>query len=105
MRLALVAFLALAIACGRATAPPPHLVPTVVRAELAPGEDEVSMEIIELMCRPCATRIVGDAKRLPGVTAVHMELATKTLTVVFDTSLTGRARIVASVEDIVGHIQ
>ena len=63
------------------------------------------MEIVELMCRPCATRIVGDAKGLPGVTAVHMELATKTLTVVFDASRTDRDRVVASVEDIVGQIQ
>lgn len=72
---------------------------------LAPSEDEVSLEIVELMCRPCAARIVGDSRQLPGVTGVHLELATKTLTVRFDTALTQRARIIASVEHIVAKIQ
>lgn len=63
------------------------------------------MEIVELMCRPCASQIVAGAKELPGIVTVHMELATKTLTLVFDTSLTQRDRVVASVEEIVGRIQ
>lgn len=63
------------------------------------------MEVIELMCRPCASRIVASAKDLAGVTAVHMELASKTLTLRFDTRLTGRATVVAAIEDIVSRIQ
>ncbi len=107
MRLALVLCLSFAIGCGRTAAgpPPPHPVTGAPDQALPAGEDEVSMEILELMCRPCAAQIVGDAKRLPGVTDVHMELATKTLTLVFDTSLTQRDRVVASVEEIVGRIQ
>jgi copper chaperone CopZ len=107
VRPALVLFIALAVACGRPAAgpPPPHLLQSVPSEELAAGQDEVSMEIIELMCRPCASQIVGDSKVLPGVTAVHMELATKTLTLRFDTSLTQRDRVIASVEQIVARIQ
>jgi len=63
------------------------------------------MEIIELMCRPCASQIVGNARLLPGVTSVYMELATKTLTLRFDTSLTQRDQVIASVEQIVAQIQ
>ncbi len=63
------------------------------------------MEVIELMCRPCASQIVQDARQLPGVTSVQMELATKTLTLRFDTSITGRDSVVSEVEDIVARVQ
>jgi len=107
VRLALVLGLALATACARPAAgpPPPHLVRAVPSDELAAGEDEVSMEIVELMCRPCASRIVGGAELLPGVTGVRMELATKTLTLRFDAAQTQRDRVIASVERIVAGIQ
>ena len=63
------------------------------------------MQIIELMCRPCAAQIVGHSKALPGVASVTMELSTKTRTVRFDTNLTERDRVIASVEQIVANIQ
>ena len=88
-----------------AAPPPPHLVRAALSEDLAPGQDEVSMEIIELMCRPCASQIVEQSERLPGVTSVHMELATKTLTLRFDTGLTQKDSVVASVEQIVANIQ
>ena len=108
MRPALVLLTALLVSCGGAlpaSAPPPHLVQAVPSTDLVAGQDEVSMEIIELMCRPCASQIVGDARLLPGVTSVRMELATKTLTLRFDTSLTQRDQVIASVEQIVAQIQ
>ncbi len=107
MRLALVLCAALALSCARPAAgpPPPQIVRSIPAEALALGEDEVSMEIIELMCRPCASQIVGDSRLLPGVTAVHMELATKTLTLRFDTARTQRDRVIASVEQIVAAIQ
>jgi len=110
VRMAALLFATLLAACSAATfpaaaPPPPRLVQAAPSDDLAAGQDEVSMEIIELMCRPCAARIVGDARLLPGVTSVHMELATKTLTLRFDTGLTGRDRVIASVEQIVASIQ
>ena len=63
------------------------------------------MEIIELMCRPCASQIVGESRVLPGVTNVQMQLATKTLTLRFDTTLTQKARVISAVEHIVASIQ
>jgi len=109
VRLALVLFAALLVSCSSAlpaAAPPPlRLVQAAPAEDLAAGQDEVSMEIIELMCRPCASQIVGDARLLPGVTSVHMELATKTLTLRFDTGITQRDRVIASVERIVAQIQ
>jgi len=107
--LALVLFAAVLVSCSSAlpaaAPPPPRLVHGVPAEDLAAGQDEVSMEIIELMCRPCASQIVGDARLLPGVTSVHMELATKTLTLRFDTGITQRDRVIASVEHIVAQIQ
>lgn len=63
------------------------------------------MEVIELMCRPCAQQIVQSAKDLPGVTNVRMELSTKTLTLRFATGVTAADRVVAEVEDIVARVQ
>lgn len=74
-------------------------------ADLAIGQDEVSMEIVELMCNPCAAQIVSKSRLLPGVTKVSMVLATKTLTVRYDTGLTARDSVIASVEQIVANIQ
>jgi copper chaperone CopZ len=76
-----------------------------VSADLEAGKSELSMEIIELMCSPCAAQIVSHSRQLPGVTKVSMVLATKTLIVQFDPGLTGRDAIVAAVEDIVANIQ
>jgi len=110
VRLALLLFAALLVACTGGTLPaaappPPRLLQAAPSDDLVAGQDEVSMEILELMCRPCAEQIVGDARLLPGITSVHMELATKTLTLRFDTGLTGRDRVIASVERIVASIQ
>jgi copper chaperone CopZ len=109
VRLALVVFAVGLVTCGgalpAAAPPPPRLVHAAPAEDLAVGQDEVAMEIIELMCRPCASQIVGDARLLPGVTSVHMELATKTLTLRFDTGITQRDRVIASVERIVAQVQ
>ena len=106
VRPALVLFAALVLGCtAGAAAPPPHLVQSVPARELAAGQDEVSMEVIELMCRPCAAQIVSGSRALPGVTSVTMELATKTLTLRFDTEIIGRQAVVAAVERIVASIQ
>ena len=107
VRPALVLFAALLIGCGlpAAAPPPPHLVQSVPAEELAAGQDELSMEVIELMCSPCAAQIVRQSRALPGVTHVTMELATKTLTLRFDTSVTARDRVIAAVEQIVATIQ
>ncbi len=107
VRPALALLAALLVGCTQPAAvlPSPHLVQSVPSEELAAGQDEVSLQIIELMCRPCAAQIVGSAKALPGVTSVTMELSTKTLTLRFDANVTGRERVIASVEQIVATIQ
>ncbi|HET7699353.1 MAG TPA: cation transporter [Candidatus Limnocylindria bacterium] len=109
MRPALILSTALLVACGQAAAPSaapaPRVIPAAVAADLAANEAEVSMEILELMCSPCAAQIVREAKLLPGVTGVHLELTTKTLTLRYDTAATGRERVVAAVEQIVAAIQ
>ncbi|TMB60074.1 MAG: cation transporter [Chloroflexi bacterium] len=107
MRQALVLFAALVVACGSGSAnlPPPHLVRGAPAADLAAGQEEVTLEIVELMCRPCAAQIVSGSRALPGVTSVSMELATKTLTLRYDTAVIARERLVSSVERIVANIQ
>ena len=108
VRPALALFAALLIACGGGSSqlPPPRVVAdTPVSADLVLGQDEVSMEIIELMCSPCASQIVGRSRQLPGVTKVSMVQASKTLTVRFDTSRTSRDSVISAVEEIVATIE
>ena len=109
MRTGLVLVAALLVGCGAtppaAAPPPPRLLYVAPAVDLAAGEEELSMEIIELMCRPCAAKIVSGSRALAGVTSVSMELPTRTLTVRFDTSVTDRAAVFAAVEQIVASIQ
>ena len=63
------------------------------------------MEVIELMCSPCAAQIVGRSRLIPGVSQVSMVLATKTLTLRYDPKLVGRDVLIANVEQIVATIQ
>ena len=109
VRPALVLFAALLVACGSAAPtadlPPPRVLNAAQSADLTAGEEEISMEIIELMCNPCAAQIVSRSRLLPGVTDVSMILASKTLIVRFDTSRTERGTVIASVEEIVATIQ
>ena len=117
VRPALVLFTGLLVACGGSSAafshadlpanlPAPRVIDSATVSSLvAANEDEVAMEIIELMCSPCAAQIVGKSRLLPGVTHVSMVLASKTMTVRFDTGLSGRNQVIASVEQIVAGIQ
>jgi copper chaperone CopZ len=113
VRPALVLFTALLAACSApAAALPPADLPAprvidsaTIAADIAANEDEVSMEIIELMCNPCAAQIVGKSRLVPGVTHVSMVLASKTMTVRYDRTLVGRDAVIASVEQIVASIQ
>jgi len=113
VRPAFVLFTAFLVACaGPAAALPPaylpaaHVIdPAAVSADVAANEDEVSMEIIELMCNPCAAQIVGKSRLVPGVTHVSMVLASKTMTLRYDRTLIARDRVIASVEQIVASIQ
>ena len=112
VRPALVLLTALLVACGpaaalpRADLPAPRVIDSAtVSADLSASEDEVAMEIIELICRPCASQIVGKARQLPGVTDVSMFLASKTLTIRYDTAVTARDRVISAVEQIVASIQ
>ncbi len=70
-----------------------------------PAKDELSIEVIELMCNPCEAQIVSKSRLVPGVTHVSMVLATKTLTVRFDPALITRGATIASVEQIVATFQ
>jgi copper chaperone CopZ len=109
VRSALVLIAAFLIGCGSAlpaaAPPPPRLVQTDPAPDLAVGQDELSMEVIELMCSPCAAQIVGRSRLIPGVSQVSMVLATKTLTLRYDPTLVGRETLIAKVEDIVATIQ
>ncbi|MEP7003342.1 MAG: hypothetical protein ABI888_02280 [Chloroflexota bacterium] len=112
VRPALVLFAALLAACGSSAAalsaaglPAPRVLDSAAASADATGQDEVSMEIIELMCNPCAAQIVGKSRLVKGVTHVSMVLATKTLTVQFDPTLISRQELIASVEQIVATIQ
>ena len=108
VRPALVLFTAMLVACGAPAAalPAPRVLDSMpVSADVEAGQDELSLEVIELMCSPCAAQIVSKSRLVPGVTHVSMVLATKTLTVRFDPERITRQALVATVEQIVATIQ
>jgi copper chaperone CopZ len=107
VRPALVLFAALLVGCGApaVSLPATRVLTSEPVAGVAVAQEDLSMEVIELMCSPCAAQIVSKSRQLPGVTHVSMVLATKTLTVRFDTTQTARERVIASVEHIVASIQ
>jgi copper chaperone CopZ len=109
VRPALVLVAAFLVGCSTAlpaaAPPPPRLVQTEPAPDLAMGQQELSMEVIELMCSPCAAQIVGRSRQIPGVSQVSMVLNTKTLTLRYDPTLVGRDALIATVEQIVATIQ
>ena len=107
VRPALVLLAALLLACEAPASalPAPRVLNSVPVADVATAQEDLSLEVIELMCNPCAAQIVGKSRLVPGVTRVSMVLASKTLTVRFDRALVARDAVISSVEQIVASIQ
>ena len=71
---------------------------------VASANDEVTVNVLELICRTCYEYIVGGCREIEGVASVQVDRRERLITIHFDSSLTTRARVVAAVEDLVATI-
>jgi len=91
-------------ACG---APP---VSKTVARELPPvtlvasANDEVTVNVLELICQSCAEHILAGCRQIEGVASVEADRRERLITLHFDSSVTTRARILAAVDDVVATI-
>jgi copper chaperone CopZ len=68
------------------------------------GDDQVTVDILELFCRKCAEEIIANCKDIVGVTAVDVDRKDKTLTLHFASGVTSRDRVLADVDAAVASI-
>ena len=106
VRPGLCLFLATALFVGACSAP----VSKTVARDLPPvtlvasANDEVTVNVLELICQSCAEHILAGCRQIEGVASVQADRREKLITLHFDSSLTTRARILAAVDDLVASI-
>ncbi len=71
---------------------------------VASANDEVTVNVLELICRTCYEHIIAGCRQIDGVASVAVDRRERLITIHFDSSLTTRARVVAAVEDLVATI-
>jgi copper chaperone CopZ len=71
---------------------------------VASANDEVTVNVLELICRTCYEHIVGGCRAIEGVASVQVDRRERLITIHFDSSLTTSARVVAAVDELVANI-
>jgi len=71
---------------------------------VASANDEVTVNVLELLCRTCYEHIVGGCRDIEGVASVQVDRRERLITIHFDSSLTTSARVVAAVDELVANI-
>jgi len=71
---------------------------------VASANDEVTVNVLEMICQSCAEHIVAGCRRIEGVASVEADRRGKTITLHFDSSVTTRERVLAAVDDVVASI-
>jgi len=71
---------------------------------VASANDEVTVDVLELICQSCAEHILAGCRRIQGVSAVAVDRRERLITLYFDSSLTSRDRVLAAVDDVVASI-
>jgi copper chaperone CopZ len=71
---------------------------------VASANDEVTVNVLELICRTCYEHIVGGCRDIAGVASVQVDRRERLITIHFDSSVTTRTRVVAAVEELVANI-
>ena len=71
---------------------------------VASANDEVTVDVLELICQSCAEQIIAGCRQIEGVASVQVDRRAKLITLRFDSSLTTRTRILAAVDDVVASI-
>ena len=68
------------------------------------ANDEVTVEVLELICQSCAEHIIAGCRQIQGVASVEADRRERRVTLHFDSSLTNRERILEAVDDVVASI-
>jgi copper chaperone CopZ len=71
---------------------------------VASANDEVTVDVLELICQSCAEQILAGCRQIEGVASVDVDRRARLITLHFDSSLTTRGRILAAVDDVVASI-
>jgi len=71
---------------------------------VASANDEVTVNVLELICQSCAEHILAGCRQIEGVASVEADRRERLITLHFDSTLTTRARILAAVDDVVASI-
>ena len=106
MRPGLCLFLAISLLLGACGAP---LSKTAARdlppvTVVASANDEVTVNVLELICLSCAEHILAGCRQIEGVASVEVDRKERLMTLRFDSSLTTRDRVLAAVDDVVASI-
>lgn len=106
MRPGLRLFLGIALFVGACGAPEAKTVardlpPATI---VASANDEVTVNVLELICQTCAERIIAGCRRIEGVASIDVDRKEKLITLHFDSSVTTKARILAAIDDVVASI-
>jgi copper chaperone CopZ len=106
VRPGLCLFLACALFLGACGAPESKtaargLPPVTVAAS---ANEEMTLDVLELICQSCAEHIIAGCRQIEGVASVEVDRRARLITLRFDSSLTTRARILAAVDDVVASI-
>jgi copper chaperone CopZ len=71
---------------------------------VASANDQVTVDVLEMICQSCAERILAGCRQIEGVAAVAVDRRERLITLYFDSAVTTRARVVAAVDDVVATI-
>ena len=71
---------------------------------VASANDQVTVDVLELICQSCAEHILAGCRQIEGVASVAVDRRERLITLYFDSSLTSRERVVAAVDDVVATI-
>ena len=71
---------------------------------VASANDEVTVNVLELICQSCAEHILAGCRQIEGVASVEVDRKERLMTLRFDSSLTTRDRVLAAVDDVVASI-
>ena len=71
---------------------------------VASANDEVTVNVLELVCQTCYEHIITGCRHIEGVVSVEADRSEKLLTLHFDSSVTTRERVLAAVDEVVATI-
>jgi len=71
---------------------------------VASSSDEVTVNVLELVCRSCAEHVIAGCRQIAGVASVAVDRQERLITLYFDSAVTTRERVLAAVDDVVATI-